>query len=132
MLKTLYTYHKNILETFTKYVTHGHKTRRLSFLTFFYCITFCTASASKYLLQYQTILFLTEVRLEHLIRTIKKVKKWIKKVKIFRVIIIVLNHYVIVLKLLRVIKGFIIYPIKQTALKSGYCFITYGKFMDAS
>src|SRR6218665_2989573 len=38
---------------------------------------------------------------------------------IFRVIIIVRNYYFIILKLSSVIKGFILYQIKQTALKSG-------------
>ena len=38
----------------------------------------------------------------------------------FHVITIVCNHYFIILKLFWVIKGFILYQIKQTTLKSGY------------
>ena len=46
--------------------------------------------------------------------------------------VIVRNHYFIILKLSIVIKGFILYQIKQTALKSSYNFTTYGKFTDTS
>ena len=51
---------------------------------------------------------------------------------IFRVIIILLNHYFIILKLFRAIKFFILNQIKQMALNSGYNFTTYGKFMNTS
>jgi len=67
-----------------------------------------------------------------LIRTVKKVKKSNKKFKIFSVIIILRNHWFIILKLFRVIKGFILYRIKQTTLKLDYNYTTYGKFMDIS
>jgi len=60
------------------------------------------------------------------------VKKLDKKFKIISVIIIFCNRYFIILKLFWVIKGFILYQIKQTALKSGYNFTTYDKFMDTS
>jgi len=60
------------------------------------------------------------------------VKKSNKKFNIFRVIIILLNHYFIILKLFLIINGFILYQIKQTALKSDYNFTTYGKFKDIS
>jgi len=63
-------------------------------------------------------------------RTIKKVKKTNKTFTI--VIIIVRNHYFTILKLSSFIKGFILYQMKQAALKSGYNFTTYGKFMDTS
>ena len=62
-----------------KIETQGPKTRRLSFLAFFYSITFYTAFASKYFLQNQNILFLTT----RLISTIKKVKKLIKSLRFF-------------------------------------------------
>src|SRR6218665_3222435 len=39
---------------------------------------------------------------------------------------IVCNHYFFVLKLFSVLKGFILYQIKQTALILGYNFTTYG------
>src|SRR6218665_2398662 len=61
----------------------------------------------------------------------KKRTKSNKKVKIFRVFIILCNHHFIILKLFRAIKSFILYQIKQTALKSGYNFTSYGKFTDA-
>jgi len=51
---------------------------------------------------------------------------------IFRVIIILHNHYFIILKLFRAIEFFILNQIKQTALKSGYNFTTYGKFTGTS
>jgi len=60
------------------------------------------------------------------------VNKSNKKFKAFRVIKLVRNHYFIILKLFRVIKDFILYQIKQTVLKLGYNFITYGKFVDTS
>ena len=65
-----------------------------------------------------------------LIGRMKKVKKLNKKFQIFRVFIIVHNHYFLILKLFRVIKGFILYQTKQTALKSGYKFRSYDKFTD--
>ena len=77
----------------------------------FYWIIICTAFASKYFLQYQNILFLTEVILVWLEQS-KKWKKLNKKFKIFRVIIIVRSHYFIILKLPLVIKGFILYQIR--------------------
>ena len=43
---------------------------------------------------------------------------------------ILFNHYFITLKLFRAIKGFILYQIKQTVLKSGHKFTSYGKFTD--
>ena len=49
---------------------------------------------------------------------------------IFRVVIILCNHYIILLRLFWAIKGFILYQIKQTALKSGYNFSTYDNFTD--
>src|SRR6218665_2258104 len=60
----------------------------------------------------------------------KEVKKLNKKFQIFRVIIIVRNHRFFILKLFRVIKGFILYQTKQTGLKSGYKFRSYDKFTD--
>jgi len=54
------------------------------------------------------------------------VKKLNKKFKIFRVIILACNHHFIILKLFLVIKVFILYQIKQTALKSGHNFTTYA------
>jgi len=42
------------------------------------------------------------------------------------------NHYPIILKLFGAIKGFIMYQIKQTVLKSGYNFSTYDKFTDTN
>ena len=65
-----------------------------------------------------------------LIRTIKKVKKSNKKFKIFCVIIILCNHYFIILNLFLAIKSFILCQIKQTALKLGYNFTTYSKFTN--
>ena len=67
-----------------------------------------------------------------LIGTMKKVKKLNKKFQIFRVIIIVRNHYFLILKLFQVITDFVLYQTKQTALKSGYNFRIYDKFMDPS
>ena len=64
-----------------------------------------------------------------LIWTIKKVKKWLKSLWFF---IIIRNHCFIILKLFCNITGFILDQIKQTALKSGYNFTTYGKFTDTS
>ena len=57
----------------------------------------------------------------------KKVKYSNKKVMIFCVIIILCNHIFILLTLLWAIKGYILYQMKQTALKSGYNFSTYDK-----
>ena len=56
----------------------------------------------------------------------------IKKFNIFRVIITVRNHYFNILKLFSFIKGFILYQMKQTTLKSGSNFRTYGKLTDTS
>ena len=69
------------------------------------------------------MLFLTEIIIAWLEQSRKR-NKLNKKFKIFRVIIIVRNHYFIILKLFRVIKGFILYHIKQTSLTSGYNFVT--------
>jgi len=60
------------------------------------------------------------------------VKKLNKKFEIFHVIIIVRSHNFVIQKLSRAIKGFILYQIKQTVLKSGYNFTTYGIFADTS
>jgi len=98
-------------------VTLGPKTRRLLFLFFLlnhilHCICFkILFTGSKYLVYNWSY--------TRWIGTVKRVKKSNKKFKNFRVIIIVLNHYFIILKLVRVIKGFILYQIKPTALKSG-------------
>jgi len=110
------------------YVTQGFKTSRLKFLAFLFnyilhCICF------EILLQYRNILYITEVILLWLEQQ-KNWKKSNKKFKIFCVFIIVRNHYFVILKLFLVIKGFILYQIKQTALKSGCNFTTYGKFTD--
>jgi len=96
---------------------------------FFYSVIFYIASASKYILQNQNILFLTEVILDWIEQS-KKWKKSNKKFKNFHVIIIICNNYFIIMKLFWVIKGFILYNAKQTALKSGNNFTTYGKFTD--
>ena len=56
-----------------------------------------------------------------LTRTIKKVIKSNTKFKSFCVIVVLRNYYFI-LKLFWEIQGFILYQIKQTALKSGYKF----------
>src|SRR6218665_61342 len=115
---------------FTIYATQGPKTRRLSFSTFLLnhilpCICFTILfTVSKYLV--------SNLSYTHLIKTIKNVKKTNKTFNIFRVIIIVRNHYFIIQKLSSIIKGFILYQIKQTASKSGYNFTTYGKFMHTS
>src|SRR6218665_2211145 len=107
-----------------KFMTRGPKPVACHFLAFLlnhilYCICF------KILLQYQNILFLTEVMLVRLQQS-KNVNKSNKNVgpnhKVFRVIKIIRNHYFIIPKLFRVTKGFILYQIKQTALKSCYNF----------
>ena len=95
-----------------------------------YCIVFYTASASKYILRNQNILFLTEVILVWL-EELKNCKNRFKSL-IFCVIMMLGNHYPIILKLFGTIKGFIMYQIKQTALKSGYNFSAYDKFAYAS
>src|SRR6218665_3618831 len=87
----------------TRNVTQGPKTRRFRLQN--------TFIVSKYLV--------SNLSYTHLIRTIKKVKKTNKKFNIFRVIIIVLNRYFIILKLSNVMKGFILCQTKQTTLKSG-------------
>jgi len=97
----------------------------------FYLIIFYTASASKYFLQNENILVLTEDILVWLEQS-KKLKKSINKFMVFGVIIILCNHYFIILKLLWSIKFFILNQIKQTALKSGYNFTTYDKITDTS
>src|SRR6218665_4055576 len=56
----------------------------------------------------------------------------IEKCNIFRVIVIIRSHYFIIVKLFRVIKGFILNQIKQTDIKSDYDFTIYGKFTDTS
>jgi len=71
-----------------------------------HCICF------KILFTVQNILFLTEV-IFRLIRTLRKWKISNKKIKIFRVIIILCNHYFILLKLFWTIKGFILYQVNQ-------------------
>ena len=79
-------------------MTQGLKKRHSSFLSFFYLIVFYTASASKYFLQNQNILFLTEVilvRLEQL-----KSYKIRKKVNIRHVMMILGNPNFNTLKLL--------------------------------
>jgi len=109
-------------------VTQGPKTRRLSYLAFvFYHILHCICF--KYFLQNQNILFLNEV----IFVWLEQSKKWKKlniKFKGFCVIIILGNHYFIILKLFRAIRDFILYQIKQMAFKSGFDFTSYGKFMD--
>ena len=76
-------------------------------------------------------MFLTEV-IRIWLEQPNKLEKTNKKFNIFHLIVIVRNHCFIILKLSSVIKGFILYQIKQTTLKSGYNFTTYGKFMDIS
>jgi len=106
------------------------KIRHISFLALLFnhvphCICFkILFTESKYLV--------SKWGYTRLIRTIKKVKNLIKKFNIFRVLIILCNHHFIPLKLFRTIKGFILYQINQTALKSGYNFTTYSKFTDTS
>jgi len=89
-----------------------------------YLIVFYTASASKYFVQNQNILFLTEVMLVWL------EQKNAQKFMICHKIIILDNLNFITLKLLWAIKSFIRYQIKQTALKSGYNCTTYAKFKN--
>ena len=45
---------------------------------------------------------------------------------------VIRNHYFTILKLVCTIKGFTLYQIKQTALKSDYNFTTYSKFIDTN
>ena len=59
-------------------------------------------------------------------------KKSNKKFNIFCVIMILCNHYFIILKLFWTTKGFFLYNIKQTELKLSYNFTTYGKHTDTS
>jgi len=100
----------------SSYVTQGSKTHRMSFWDFlFNHILHCIGlkilfTESEYLASNWSY--------TRLIRTFKKVKKSIKKFMIFRVIIILRNHYFIFLKLFRTIKFFILNQIKQTALKA--------------
>ena len=77
----------------TGYVTQGPKPIVACRFWLFYSIIFYTASASKYFLQNKNILFLIEIILIWLIKTMKNVKKSNKKFRIFRVTIIVHNHY---------------------------------------
>jgi len=111
-------------------VTLGPQTRRLSFLGFLLNhILHCTCfkilfTGSKYLVSNWSYTRLS--------RTIKKVKKSNKKFKICCVILILCNYHFIILNLFWAIKGFILYQIKQTALKSGYNFSTSNKFTDTS
>jgi len=65
-----------------------------------------------------------------LIRTIKKVKNLNKKLMTFCFIIILCNFHLIILNLFWAITDFILYQIKQTALKSDYTFSTYNKFIN--
>ena len=109
-------------------MTQGPKTRRLSFFAFlFYHILHWISfkipfTDSNYLVSNWSY--------THLIRTIKKFRKSKKNFKNFRVIIILCNHYFIILKLFRAIKDFILHSIKQTALKSGYNFTSYDNFTN--
>jgi len=106
----------------------GAQTRLLSFLAFLlnhilhWISIKILVTVSKYLVSNWSY--------THLIRTIKKVEKSDKMFKAFHVVIIVRNRYFVILKLFWVIKGFVLYQIKQTDLKLGYNFTTYGKFMD--
>ena len=80
---------------------------------------FTESHSTLHLLQntfYSIKILVSNWRYTRLIRTNKKVKKSNKMFKNFHVIIIVCNHYFIILKLSSVIKGFILYEIKQTAL----------------
>jgi len=62
----------------------------------------------------------------------KNVKNSIKKFMTFRVIIILCNHYFIILNFFQEIKFFIVNQIKLMGLKLGNDFTTYGKFTDTS
>src|SRR6218665_1092826 len=108
----------------------GAQTRHWSFFAFLlnhilHCISFqILFTVSKYLVSNRSY--------ARFIGTMKKRKNLNTKFQILHVIIIVHNDYFLILKLFRVIKGFILYQTKQTALKSGYNFKTYGKFTDTS
>ena len=111
-------------------MTQGPKTHRLSFLFFLFnhilhwlCFKILFTEW-KYLVSNWSY--------THFIKTIKKVTKSSKKFKIFLVIIVVHNHYFVILKLFLTIKSFILYQLKQTALKSDYNFTSYGKLMDTN
>jgi len=114
-------------------VIQGPKTRRLSFLTFLFNLTLhCIC----FKIQNQNILFLTEVILVWLENS-KKRKKSNKRLKVFRVIKIIRNHFFIQYsEIIPGNKG--LYSVsnktnsKVTALKSDYNFTTYGKFTDTS
>jgi len=67
-----------------------------------------------------------------LVRAIKKVKQSNKKFNIFRVIVILSNNYFIIMKIFLAIKGFLLYQIKQTALKSDYNFTSDSEFTNTS
>ena len=107
-----------LLRCFGNYILCDAGAQNLSLVVFgfFYSFIFYTAYASKYVLQNKNFLFITEVISFDYCN--KKMKKINKKCKIFRVIIILSNHYFIILRLLWAIKGFILYKIKLTALKS--------------
>jgi len=100
-----------------RYVTQGPKSRRLSFLAslfnhILHCIGFKILFTEwKY--------HVSNWSYSRLIRTIKKVKKWNKKFKIF------LSHH-------NSLQSSLLYQIKQTALESYYKFTTYGKLTDTS
>ena len=95
-----------------RYVTQGPKTRRLSFLAYLFihilnCICFkMHFTEAKYLVSNWSYTCL--------IWTIKEVKNLNKKFKIFRLIIIIRNHYFIIVKLFWAIEDFILYQIKET------------------
>jgi len=113
---------------FYAFVTQSPNTRRLSFLAFlFYHILHCICL--KIILFTESKYFVSNWSYTRLIRTFKTVKKSNKKFEIFRVIAI---RYFIIQKLFRAINGFIMYQIKQTAIKSGNKFSIYNKFTHAS
>jgi len=93
----------------------GAKTCCLSFLAFlFYHILLCICFKIPFT---ESKCLVSNWSCTRLIRTTKKVNKSNKTFKIFCVIIILRNHYFIILKLLPVIKGFILYQIKQTVFR---------------
>ena len=99
-------------------MTQGLKTHHLLILAFLlnhilHCICFeILFTESKYLVSKWSYI--------PSLRAIRKVKKLNKKFQIFCVIIILHNHYLIILILFWATKGFILYQIKQMALKCGY------------
>jgi len=114
---------KNSLERWGRViVTQRPKIRRLSYWIFFiqsYSILHLRQSAF-----FRIKLSCSNWRYTRLIRTLTKVRKSNKIPKIVRVIIIICNNYFIILKLFRATKGFILYKMKQTTLKSGNKFTT--------